>query len=143
MLLGGLWHGAAWTFVVWGLLHGAYLVVHNVCASRGLTPRSIVASRTLTFVAVVAAFVIFRAPHLGDARDVLSAMVGLHGLDAGRAGARLLVGIAALVAFVNLAPNTWQIRLRWRPLHGLVLGSAAATAILMLSGPTPFLYFRF
>ncbi len=92
---------------------------------------------------VVAAFVIFRAPNLGDAWDVLRSMAGLHGLDAGRAGTRFLVAVAALVAFVNLAPNTWEVRLRWRPVYGLVLGSAAATAILMLSGPTPFLYFRF
>jgi hypothetical protein len=70
-------------------------------------------------------------------------MAGLHGLDAGRAGIRFLVGVAALVAFVNLAPNSWEIRLRWRPIYGLALGLAAAAATLMLSGPTPFLYFRF
>jgi alginate O-acetyltransferase complex protein AlgI len=143
MALGGLWHGAAFTFVVWGLLHGAYLVVHNVCRSAGLTPHSIAFNRTLTFVCVVAAFVIFRAPNLGDAWDVLRSMAGLNGLDAGRAGIRFLVAVAALVAFVNVAPNSWEVRLRWRPVYGLVLGSAAATAILMLSGPTPFLYFRF
>jgi alginate O-acetyltransferase complex protein AlgI len=97
----------------------------------------------VTFVCVVAGFVVFRAPNLGDAWDVLGSMAGLHGLDSGRAGARLLIGVAALVAFVNLAPNTWEVRLRWRPGYGLLLGGAAATAILMLSGPTPFLYFRF
>ena len=92
---------------------------------------------------VVTAFVIFRAPNLGDAWDVLRAMAGLNGLDAGRPGVRLLVGIVAFVAFVNLAPNTWEVRLRWRPAYGLLLGFAAATAILMLSTATPFLYFRF
>jgi len=129
MFVGGLWHGAAFTFVVWGLLHGAYLVVHNLCRNLGLTPRSIALNRALTFVCVVAAFVIFRAPNLGDAWDVLRAMAGLNGLDAGRAGVRLLVGIAALVAFVNLAPNTWEVRLRWRPAYGLVLGFAAIALI--------------
>jgi alginate O-acetyltransferase complex protein AlgI len=143
MALGGLWHGAEWTFVVWGLLHGAYLIAHNVARTAGLTPRSVTLNRALTFVAVVAAFVIFRAPNLGDAWDVLRAMVGVHGLDAGRVGVRVLAGIAALVAFVNLAPNTWEVRLAWRPVYGLALGSAVAAAILMLSGPTPFLYFRF
>ena len=78
-----------------------------------------------------------------NAWDVLSSMAGLHGLDAGRAGVHLLLAIAALVAFVNLAPNTWEVRLRWRPAYGLLLGFAAATAILMLSTATPFLYFRF
>jgi len=143
MLLGGLWHGAAFTFVVWGLLHGVYLVVHNVLRSHGLTPRSAVLNRALTFLCVVAAFVVFRAPSLGDAWDVLRAMAGLNGIDAGRPAVWALVGIAALVAFVNVAPNTWEVRFRWRPVYGVAAGVAAATAVLMLSGPTPFLYFRF
>ena len=54
MFLGGLWHGAAWTFVVWGLLHGVYLVVHNLLRSAGLTPRSTALNRAITFIAVVA-----------------------------------------------------------------------------------------
>src|SRR5439155_12771521 len=41
MLLGGLWHGAAWTFVLWGLLHGLYLIAHNVLHRAGLTPPSV------------------------------------------------------------------------------------------------------
>jgi D-alanyl-lipoteichoic acid acyltransferase DltB (MBOAT superfamily) len=143
MFLGGLWHGAAWTFVVWGLLHGVYLIVHTVCRNAGLTPPSVVLNRALTFVAVVAAFVIFRAPSLGDAADVLAAMTGLRGLGTADVGTGLLAAIAGLVAFVNLAPNTWEVRLAWRPVYGLALGLAAATAILMITGPTPFLYFRF
>jgi alginate O-acetyltransferase complex protein AlgI len=143
MILGGLWHGAAWTFVCWGLLHGTFLIVHNVCRNAGLTPRSVVLNRVLTFVCVVAAFVVFRAPSLDDAGDVLAAMAGLHGLDVGRAGLGFLAAVAALVAFVNVAPNTWEIRLAWRPAYGLALGAAIGAAILMISGPTPFLYFRF
>jgi alginate O-acetyltransferase complex protein AlgI len=141
MFLVGLWHGAAWTFVVWGLLHGGFLVVHNLCRRRGLTPPSVVLSRALTFVCVVCAFVVFRAGTLGEAWDVLVAMAGAHGL--GAVGARYAVGVAALLAFVNLAPNTWEIRIAWRPAYGLAIGVAIATAILMMSGPTPFLYFRF
>jgi D-alanyl-lipoteichoic acid acyltransferase DltB (MBOAT superfamily) len=143
MLVGGLWHGAAFTFVVWGALHGAYLIVHNVCRNAGLTPSSAWLNRTLTFVAVVAAFVIFRAPSLSDAGDVLASMTGLRGLGTAGVGAGLLAAIAGLVAFVNLAPNTWEVRLVWRPVYGLALGVATAAAILMISGPTPFLYFRF
>jgi D-alanyl-lipoteichoic acid acyltransferase DltB (MBOAT superfamily) len=143
MLLGGLWHGAAFTFLVWGLLHGAYLIVHNVLRGAGLTPRSAAVNRVITFVAVVAGFVVFRAPSLGAAGDVLAAMTGARGLGTAGVGAGLAAGIAALVAFVNLAPNTWELRLAWRPVYGLALGLAAAAAILMISGPTPFLYFRF
>ena len=81
MFLVGLWHGAAWTFVVWGLVHGLFLGGHAVLRKAGLTPRSVAAQPPITFLLVCAAFVIFRSPTLGVAGDVLSSMVGLHGLD--------------------------------------------------------------
>jgi hypothetical protein len=61
----------------------------------------------------------------------------------GRAGgpARGLVG--ALLVFVNVAPNTWQIRLRPRVWHGAFVGVAAAAAIMTISQPDPFIYFQF
>src|SRR4029079_4725762 len=51
MFLGGLWHGAAWTFAVWGLLHGVFLVVHAVASGAGLTPRSVIVNRAIAFIA--------------------------------------------------------------------------------------------
>ncbi len=81
MLLGGLWHGAGWTFVVWGGLHGVYL-----CASISLwrdrfgatraSPVATVASWLLTFVCVVAAWVFFRADTMTGALAMLKAMAG-------------------------------------------------------------------
>jgi alginate O-acetyltransferase complex protein AlgI len=143
MVLAGLWHGAAWTFVVWGALHGVFLIVHAACRNAGLTPRAAALSRAITFVCVVAAFVIFRAPSLGAAGDVLGAMVGLDGMGSVAAGGWFVAGIAALLVFVNAAPNTWQVRLEWRPAYGVAVGVALAAAILTIAGPTPFLYFRF
>jgi D-alanyl-lipoteichoic acid acyltransferase DltB (MBOAT superfamily) len=88
MLLGGLWHGANWTFVLWGGLHGLYLVVNHLW--RALRPAAMLAgvparlrtaaSVALTFAAVVAAWVVFRAPDLAMAKGLLSAMVGANGL---------------------------------------------------------------
>jgi D-alanyl-lipoteichoic acid acyltransferase DltB (MBOAT superfamily) len=143
MLVGGLWHGAAYTFVVWGLLQGTYLIVHNMCRNAGLTPSSVALNRALTFVAVVVGFVIFRAPSLADAGDVLASMAGLRGLGSAHVGAGLLAAIAGLLVFVNVAPNTWELRASWRPSYGIAMGIATAAAILMVAGPTPFLYFRF
>jgi alginate O-acetyltransferase complex protein AlgI len=148
MFLGGLWHGAAWTFVVWGLVHGVFLIVHNVMQRAGLTPPSVVVNRAITFACVAAAFVIFRAPDLHVAGDVLSAMCGLNGFESAAAihtlvGARLALGIAALLVFVNAAPNTWQVELRPRPVYGLALGGALAAAVLTIGNPSPFIYFRF
>ena len=148
MFLGGLWHGAAWTFVVWGLVHGVFLIVHNVLQRAGLTPPSVVVNRAITFACVAAAFVIFRAPNLHVAGDVLSAMAGRNGVESAAAihtlvGARLALGIAALLVFVNVAPNTWQVELRPRRLYGLALGGALAAAVLTIGNPSPFIYFRF
>ena len=146
-LLVGLWHGAAWTFVVWGLLHGAYLVVHALARRGGLTPSWTWLNRIITFVAVVVAWVFFRAPTLGVAADVLSAMAGGHGLSPIDASARVPLALLAMVAagllWVNVAPNSWEVdmrpRLSWALAFGLVLGAA----ILTIAQPSPFLYFQF
>jgi alginate O-acetyltransferase complex protein AlgI len=148
MFLVGLWHGAAWTFVVWGLVHGAFLGGHAVMRRAGLTPSSVALNRIVTFALVCAAFVIFRSPSLPVAGDVLSSMAGVHGLDtAARLQTLLPINfallMAALLAFVNLAPNTWQIHIRPSVLYGLATGFAAAIAVMTMSQPHPFIYFQF
>src|SRR5262249_51758209 len=89
MLLGGLWHGAGWTFVFWGGLHGAYLVVHHLwqAARRviGLAPGNGQGlggwlSRGLTLVAVIVAWVFFRADSFAAATALLHGMAGGNGL---------------------------------------------------------------
>ena len=87
MLLGGLWHGAAWTFVLWGGLHGLYLVANHGwrAARRGFLP---VARRDpwervagwAGRIAVVFAWVFFRAGSFDGASDLLAGMFGFHGL---------------------------------------------------------------
>src|SRR5438876_4410226 len=148
MFLAGLWHGAAWTFVVWGLVHGLFLGSHAVLRRAGLTPSSTALNRVVTFLLVCAAFVIFRSPSLGVAGDVLSSMLGLHGLDGparlhALLPARFALSMAALLLFVNVAPNTWQIRLRPRVWQGVAVGIAAAIAVMTISQPHPFIYFQF
>ena len=89
MLLGGLWHGAGWTFVLWGGLHGIYLVINHLwqegCVRLGwqaVHPSRLSqwAGMMLTFFAVVVAWVVFRAPDLHAAQQMLSTMSGLHGI---------------------------------------------------------------
>lgn len=81
MLLGGLWHGAAWTFVIWGGLHGIYLAINH--GWRHWTPKAMPAaiSLPLTFLAVMLAWVFFRAPDLHNALEVCSGLVGMNGLS--------------------------------------------------------------
>src|SRR6184192_3337209 len=148
MFLAGLWHGAAWTFVVWGLFHGVLLGTHGLLRKLGLTPSSVFFNRAVTFLFVVAAFVIFRAPHLGTAGTILSSMLGFGGLDHAGAlhtflPARFLILLGALLVFVHAAPNTWQIRARPRIVYGLATGTAAAIAIMTIASPHPFIYFQF
>jgi hypothetical protein len=83
MLLGGLWHGAGWTFVIWGALHGFYLVLNHswqrlVPARDGTAYR--LAAWALTFLAVVFAWVVFRADSLEAAATMYRAMIGLNGI---------------------------------------------------------------
>ncbi|EKD33730.1 MAG: hypothetical protein ACD_75C02615G0003 [uncultured bacterium] len=93
MLLGGLWHGANWTFVIWGGLHGLYLCVQHgwqfLRKSRGEHKIPSAAHRAanrlltwaLTFLAVLVAWCFFRAPDVASALAVLAGMAGLHGIS--------------------------------------------------------------
>ncbi|TWC15891.1 alginate O-acetyltransferase complex protein AlgI [Pseudomonas sp. SJZ083] len=87
MLLGGLWHGANWTFVIWGALHGAYLCINHMFQKippplrmSGLLPAAITipASVLLTFCVVVIAWVFFRAESIHSAQTIIVAMAGFE-----------------------------------------------------------------
>lgn len=93
MLLGGLWHGAGWTFVIWGGLHGVYLVINH--AWRGLKERmgwrdggsgARFGAGLLTFLAVVVGWVFFRADNFTVAMDMLNGMVGMNGCSFAKHG---------------------------------------------------------
>ena len=115
MLLGGLWHGAAWTFVVWGALHGAYLCINH--AFNALVPnipsflaRPVrIAGAVLTFLAVVVAWVFFRAERVDWALLVLNAMADPSNIVFGREEIAALVLVSIYAALVWLAPNTQGI----------------------------------
>ena len=78
-VIGGFWHGAAWTFVAWGALHGAALVVLHFWRKLG-RPLPRVAAIALTALFVSAAFVVFRAPTMADAIAILKSVAGLNGI---------------------------------------------------------------
>ncbi|WP_218083052.1 MBOAT family O-acyltransferase [Anthocerotibacter panamensis] len=107
MLLGGLWHGAGWTFVAWGGLHGLYLVInhgwHSLRERLGQDLRQSTAlgrllGRVVTFGAVIVAWVIFKAQDFPAALNLLAAMAGLHGiaLPAGSVLSQVLAPLAGL-----------------------------------------------
>ncbi len=134
MLLGGLWHGAGWNFVIWGGLHGCYLVVnhrwqalqkslgHDLSKSTGWG-RAVGALVTLTAVAV--AWVFFRAENLQVAFTMLTAMLGANGLapiSPHLPTAKQM--IVQLFLLVWLTPNTQQ----WMGQYGLRPGQKLTEA---------------
>ena len=90
MMIGGLWHGAGWTFVIWGMLHGCYLVVNHLWAKiRGAIVSERISqslawtmlARVMTLLAVMVAWAFFRAESVGGALNILQAMVGKNGVS--------------------------------------------------------------
>lgn len=87
MLLGGMWHGAGWNFIIWGGLHGSYLVIHHawVAISKRLhfPAQSAVwrlIATIITFVAVCFAWVFFRSPDLDTSWEIIRGMTGSYGI---------------------------------------------------------------
>jgi alginate O-acetyltransferase complex protein AlgI len=111
MLLGGLWHGAGWTFVIWGGLHGIYLVINHAWqalreragyAAGSETMAGAIAGRALTFVAVVAGWVFFRSADVNAALAMLSGMAGLNGVALPAGFAAYLGPLPALLGRIGI-----------------------------------------
>lgn len=160
MLLGGLWHGAGWTFILWGLMHGLYLAMHRLWSSRFTLPRPV--GIAVTFSAILFAWVMFRAATVHDAISIWQAMLGLKGFVLPPAlysslpypfsvrFSPFINGIevwfmACLLAFTMLAKNSHEVLSSDVPtrrsaayVFGMILIS-----ILALGHPSTFLYFQF
>jgi D-alanyl-lipoteichoic acid acyltransferase DltB (MBOAT superfamily) len=175
MCLGGIWHGAGWTFLVWGALHGTYLLIHQFWRS---TPIAAVAQKipgwshvawAATFVAVLFAWVPFRAPDMATTMTIWSSMVGVDGgvsVISGETRTALFAGAAAFIAF--FAPNAYEVlaaykvglpsrgypatqnleeprvsAILWRPSHAIAMGILMTVVVLKLYDASEFIYFQF
>ena len=107
MVLGGLWHGAAWTFVIWGLLHGLAMVVFRAWNRIG-TPLPREVGWALTFAFVMVTWVFFRATSLDAALAMLQAMAGMNAAPALPALAWLGEVATRLGAALTLPP-AWTL----------------------------------
>jgi alginate O-acetyltransferase complex protein AlgI len=123
MLIGGIWHGAGWTFVVWGALHGIYLMVFHAWRDwRGenATPSLLgrIMARGVTFLAVVGAWVFFRAETFDAASNLLISMMGANGFLSNLSRLNMVSGwitIGVLLLVVWLLPNSHQLLARFEP----------------------------
>jgi alginate O-acetyltransferase complex protein AlgI len=144
MLLGGLWHGAAWTFVAWGAYHGLLLAVYRRWAATwDALPVAI--RRVSMFVLVVVGWVFFRATSFGMAATLLRRMFSpFEGVLVPQAGlATMALAVAAWWSM--LGPNAFELRheYRWGGRLVLATGFAASLAIVVGLRTSPFLYFQF
>jgi alginate O-acetyltransferase complex protein AlgI len=143
MLIGGLWHGAGWTFVLWGGYHGVLLILHRLIPSWDRLPSAV--RRVLMFVLVVVGWVFFRSKNLSMAAALLRTMFSPRwaGWPPGASGLACLLLVAATIA--HFGRNTWEMEHRWRPAPAMALGIGVAACLAILYGaePSPFLYFQF
>lgn len=145
MLLGGLWHGAAWTFVAWGGLHGLALAANGAWVRAGWRMPAPL-GWALTFLFVLLAWVLFRAPDFGTALRVYAGMAGLEGWGGVRIEGRWVLVAACAVAL--LGPTSQQAALERAPPRPWLAGAAglALAGLLLLTGgrvPNEFIYFQF
>lgn len=154
MFLAGLWHGAAWPFVVFGLSQGVLLGAHGFARSRGWSSPPVAVGRVFTYLSFVVTLTIFRAPTLESGARMLKSMAGLEGVHIEHLAAPIatstaaipllfMAQIAAMLLWVNMAPNSFEYRPRPNMRTAIVLGLLLGACIMVLNEPSPFLYFQF
>ncbi len=154
MLLGGLWHGAKWNFIVWGAYHGLWLALERWRGKRSAYnawPRPIRIG--LTFLLMLLSWVLFRAENLGAARDYFAAMFGVGGgasaavllaAELYRPFPLLVMGVCALLVIQPVQAHDWSQERLTLDRVGLLLGLFVVAVLVMFSQDfNPFLYFQF
>jgi alginate O-acetyltransferase complex protein AlgI len=154
MLLGGLWHGANWTFVVWGGLHGLYLSVERALRGRFSAyrpgPLALFALGMLTYALVNITWVFFRAKTFGKAWEVLGGMFGANADAKPQLTSFNLIAVATIVTLLVAAH--WLMRSRTLEsaiarvppaLFALIWGLMAFAIVITQGSGSAFIYFQF
>ena len=144
MLLGGFWHGAAWTFVVWGAWHGFFLAVNHAWEERSWKMPRLVA-RVLTLLVVFLGWAFFRSLNFHDAVTLIGTSFGAvhHGSDGPKSTE--LAWLAMAFPVVLFAPNSLEIvsRLRPKPIWAWTVVALFLWTIYHFDQTTEFLYYQF
>jgi len=153
MLLGGLWHGSSWNFVIWGALHGFYLAFERAFRKLDDRPADVmpgirdIPNVLLTFHLVCFAWIFFRASTFTEAADYIRGFTNL-GFDFDIGDVTIILAAISVSLFLDFAQRHAKAHvpmMNWRPIPlGAALGSGI-TAIILFSGgaSVPFLYFQF
>ena len=153
MVLGGLWHGAAWTFVVWGFLHGGALIIHKEWSNwtkqmPALVKSSVFWGIPLTFYWICITWVFFRAESFSSAMTVLNSFVLLRSPGTAQLSTSILSAFILLATIHWFASHqaVWTKAIAKIPAQVYAVGYgfiAALILTLMPVGQTPFIYFQF
>ena len=146
MGLCGLWHGAGWTFILWGVIHGFGLIVCRAWDQAGL-PMPAWLGWISTVVFVCLAFMIFRAPDMHVAANMMAGALGSGGIGPTPVtGTLVLLAIAAALALIRL-PNPELVERYLKPQPVAAFATAAAAVFVILEvgrgAPSSFIYFQF
>ncbi len=156
MLLGGLWHGAGWNFVIWGGLHGSYLIINHYFREKIKIKIPKLLAFFVTFLCVIHAWVFFRALTLDGAMSIFKGMYNFSSINFAliSKGAILKIGVAAIIAFSFPATS----RLRENSLENdtgifskpgylwlmlIIFNLSIAFLGMVIGSETEFLYFQF
>ncbi|MBK9193320.1 MAG: MBOAT family protein [Crocinitomicaceae bacterium] len=153
MLIGGLWHGASWLFVIWGALHGLYLTLERLISRERL--ESIFGYRIIVFIAVCIAWIFFRSENLDFALKVLESCFLMNGIESMESsytvmsfgipefvrtygGFAVLAAISGTLILVNFFPNAAQIKSRTGYLYLFCMTLILVYCLLHVDKPSPF-----
>ena len=146
MLIGGIWHGANWTFVVWGLYHGLLLVLWRQFSHRLETIPRIV-RQIVTFLLISFGWVFFRSTDLSTAMTVISKMFNWTAGTEFEHPVESVCVIAAAATLALFGPNVFDLfgQYKWRIWHTIPISLAFGVALANIVGTeaSPFLYFQF
>ncbi len=151
MAIGGLWHGANWTYVVWGTLHGSVLVVERFFKNRGWDLlRFKFVKWAVTFLLVNIAWVFFRAHSVHEALLWLSKVFMVGGdvswditYIATKHKDRFFAALAVALPIAVVAKNTWEIQFKSNVRNVLILALLFVICLTYMGEESPFLYFQF
>jgi alginate O-acetyltransferase complex protein AlgI len=149
MLLGGLWHGAAWTFVAWGAIHGIGLCIERAVGWRPTSRRAQWFGRLLTFNVVCLAWVFFRADSFGRAWQILRRLFDAWGSPSPLVTTSVVLAIVFGIGVQYVRPGvlSW-LELRFGRLSTALQAATLAACLMVIDtlgpqGVAPFIYFRF
>lgn len=158
MLLGGFWHGAAWTFFIWGAWHGGVLALERLLGGKSGTPYPKLLAWPITMLAVIIGWVLFRATSLENAGAMYQGMLGMSGMGLSDytdwqlnnfhyfmmlVGTVVVFTSARLIKLQSLFDTLWAKDMKLRYQFALLGLFGVSFMKLVAESNSPFLYFQF